>query len=453
MRLSLIVLTAATLLQLPAAADSPTTRLKELVSLEGVRDNQLIGYGIVVGLKSTGDRQQTLFTAQSLANMLQEMGVTVNPTLILVKNTAAVMVTATLPAFAQSGMRIDATVAAMGDSASLQGGLLLMTSLRGIDGQVYSIAQGPVVTGGFIAGGAGNTQTVNHPTVGRIPSGAMVERQSPAVEPTKEVRLQLHEADFTTAARIAEVVNHHFTPETKSIAHADNSGLVSVAIPSDFSSRTTEFVAELESLEVQTDRPAKVVINERTGTIVMCKEVRVSPVAIMHGDLTVEIQTTYDVTQPGPLSSGTTAVIPQVAVGVKEEKARNVVLKEGATVGNWCAHSIRSVPRRATSSRFCRACALPGHWNPRSRLYKHGSYGWYFIGNGFSGELLDTSKLRQQRRYSGESNLSRSVPERVGKNRYPRKDRRCRQTIRSLDDRSNSEIRAGSVGWRVARER
>jgi flagellar P-ring protein precursor FlgI len=167
MRLLLFTLTAALLLRLPVSADAPA-RLKELVSLEGVRGNQLIGYGIVVGLKGTGDRQQTLFTAQSLTNMLQQMGVTVNPSTILVKNTAAVMVTATLPPFAQSGMTIDATVAAMGDSASLQGGLLLMTSLRGIDGQVYSIAQGPVVTGGFIAGGAGNTQTVNHPTVGRI---------------------------------------------------------------------------------------------------------------------------------------------------------------------------------------------------------------------------------------------------------------------------------------------
>ena len=186
MRLSLLIIDrrgCCCSFRLPA--ESPTARLKELVSLEGVRENQLIGYGIVVGLKGTGDRQQTLFTAQSLTNMLQQMGVTVNPTTILVKNTAAVMVTATLPPFAQSGMQIDATVAAMGDSASLQGGLLLMTSLRGIDGQVYSIAQGPVVTGGFIAGGAGNTQTVNHPTVGRIPSGAIVERQSPAVEPTK----------------------------------------------------------------------------------------------------------------------------------------------------------------------------------------------------------------------------------------------------------------------------
>ncbi len=220
----------------------------------------------------------------------------------------------------------------MGDSSSLQGGLLLMTSLRGIDGKVYSIAQGPLVIGGYVAGGAGNTQVVNHPTMGRVPGGAIVERPSPAIEPTKQVRLQLHEADFTTAARIADAVNHHFNADTPAIAHADNSGLVSVAIPKEFSTRTTEFIAEIEGLTVQTDRPSKVVINERTGTIVMGKEVRVSPVAIMHGDLTVEIQTTYDVSQPGPLSNGSTQVTPQVSVGVKEEKARNVVLKEGATV-------------------------------------------------------------------------------------------------------------------------
>src|SRR5271170_1269750 len=233
MRLSIIMIAAA-LLQSPAAAADSPARLKELVSLEGVRQNQLIGYGIVVGLKGTGDRQQTLFTAQSLTNMLEQMGVTVNPTTILVKNTAAVMVTAMLPPFAQSGMQIDATVAAMGDSASLQGGLLLMTSLRGIDGQVYSIAQGPVVTGGFIVGGAGTTQTVNHPTVGRIPGGAIVEKPAPSVEPTTQVRLQLHQADFTTAARIAEAVNSHFPAEAKPLAHADNSGLVSVLIPARF---------------------------------------------------------------------------------------------------------------------------------------------------------------------------------------------------------------------------
>jgi flagellar P-ring protein precursor FlgI len=346
-RTSVLVLLGLFLVQLPTSAQPQAARLKELVSLEGVRDNQLIGYGIVVGLKGTGDRQQTLFTAQSLTNMLQQMGVTVNPSVILVRNTAAAMVTATLPPFAQPGMQIDVTVAAMGDAASLQGGLLLMTSLRGINGQVYSIAQGPVVTGGFILGSAGNSQTVNHPTMGRIPGGAIVERPAPSVIPSIQVRLQLHDADFTTAARIAEAVNRHFTAEPKPIAHADNSGLVSVAIPASFSTHPTEFVAELEALTVKTDRPARVVINERTGTIVMGKEVHVSPVAIMHGNLTVEIQTTYNVSQPNPLSRGTTEVVPQVSVGVKEEKARNVVLKEGATVEELvrALTSIGSTPR------------------------------------------------------------------------------------------------------------
>jgi flagellar P-ring protein FlgI len=345
--LSLAVLIAGSLLPLAAPADTSSARLKELVSLEGVRENQLIGYGMVVGLRGTGDRQQTIFTTQSLANLLRQMGVTVDPTLILVKNTAAVMVTATLPAFAQPGVQIDATVGAMGDAGSLQGGLLLMTSLRGIDGQVYSIAQGPVVTGSFIAGGAGNTQTLNHPTVGRVPGGAIVERAAPSVTPVKQVRLQLHQADFTTAARIADVVNQHFSSEPKPIAHADNSGLVSVAIPAEFSTRTTEFVASLEILKVETDRPARVVINERTGTIVMGKEVRVSPVAIMHGNLNVEIQTRYDVSQPNGFSQGTAQVTPEVSVGVKEENARNVVLKEGATVEELvrALTSIGSTPR------------------------------------------------------------------------------------------------------------
>ncbi len=341
--ISICVLTLAPAL----LAGNANVRLKELASLEGVRDNQLIGYGIVVGLNGTGDRRQTIFTAQSLANMLQQMGVTVTPTLLLVRNTAAAMVTATLPPFAQPGSRIDATVSAIGDSGSLQGGLLLMTSLRGIDGQVYSVAQGPVVTGGFIVGPAANSQTVNHPTMGRMPNGAIVERPAPTPAPSSPIRLQLHHADFTTAARIAEAVNQHFTTDKIPAAHADNSGLVSITVPADFMTRTTEFIAELERITVQTDRAAKVVVNERTGTIVMGKEVRVSPVAIMHGNLSVEIQTTYNVSQPNPLSSGTTQVVPQVSVGVKEEKARNVVLKEGATVEELvrALTSIGSTPR------------------------------------------------------------------------------------------------------------
>jgi flagellar P-ring protein precursor FlgI len=319
------------ILLLPASAETQKARLKDLVSLEGVRDNQLIGYGLVVGLRGTGDRQQTLFSVQSLTNLLQQMGVATAGS-IRVQNTAAVMVTATLPPFAQPGIKIDATVAAMGDAANLQGGILIMTSLRGVDGQVYSMAQGSVVTGGFVAGRGGNSQTVNHPTVGRVPSGATVERAAPSVTPKGGLRLQLKQADFTTAARISEVINQEFSHEGTPIAHADNSGVVSVQIPAAFAPRTTEFIAELEKLQVESDRPARVVVNERTGTIVMGKDVKVAPVAIMHGNLVVEIETTLAVSQPAPLSAGKTEVVPQVATAVKEEKARNLVLKEGATV-------------------------------------------------------------------------------------------------------------------------
>ena len=315
---------------LPAPA---STRLKELVSLEGMRDNQLVGYGLVVGLNGTGDRKQTIFSAQSLANMLQRMGVTINPTQITVKNTAAVMVTATLPPFAQPGTHIDVTAAAIGDAQNLQGGLLVLTSLHGADGQVYAVAQGAVVTGGFVAGRGGNNQTVNHPTVGRVPAGAIVERPAPSVNPTGLVRLQLRDADFTTSARIALAVNQKFAPAGAPVAHAENSALVTVSIPSDFSSHSIEFLSELEKVTVDADRPARVVVNERTGTIVMGGDVHISPVAIMHGNLTVQVQTTFTASQPAPLSrNGTTELVPQVDVSGKEDKAHNVVLKQGATV-------------------------------------------------------------------------------------------------------------------------
>jgi flagellar P-ring protein precursor FlgI len=325
----------------------PATRLKELATIEGVRENQLIGYGLVVGLAGTGDRRQTMFTAQSLTNMLERMGVSVSPTAIRVNNTAAVTVTATLPAFAQPGTRLDVTAAAIGDAANLQGGLLLITTLRGVDGQVYAMAQGPVVTGGFVAGRGGNSQTVNHPTVGRVPAGGIIERAAPSVTPGAQVRFQLSRTDFTTAARIAEAVNRRYGAVAKPLARAENPAVVSVDVPETYRQRTTDFIAELENITVETDRPARVVVNERTGTIVMGKEVRISPVAILHGNLTVEIQTTFSVSQPAPMSSGTTEVVPQVGVGIKEEKARNVVLKEGATVEELvrALTSIGSTPR------------------------------------------------------------------------------------------------------------
>jgi len=324
-------LLAGLLIALVAAADGAGARLKDLVSVEGVRENQLMGYGLVVGLAGTGDRKQTMFSAQSLTNLLERMGVSVAPTSIQVRNTAAVMVTATLPAFAQPGVRIDTTSAAIGDAANLQGGILLLTSLRGADGQVYAVAQGPVMTGGFAAGRNGTSQSVNHPTVGRTPNGAIVERVAPSQAPQTTVRLQLRQSDFTTSARIVEAVNRKFGAGTPP-ARAENPGLISVAIPPEFAGRATEFVAELESLTVEVDRPMRVVINERTGTIVLGKDVRIAPVAVLHGNLSVEIQTKFEVSQPAPHAPGTTEVVPQTDVTAKEEKARTLILKDGATV-------------------------------------------------------------------------------------------------------------------------
>src|SRR5258706_11381777 len=283
----LITLLVSMLLPLPAAASG--TRLKEIASLEGVRDNQLLGYGLVVGLNGTGDKRQTVFSAQALTNILQRMGVSVDPKSILVRNMAAVMVTANLPPFAQPGTRIDITASSIGDASNLQGGLLLLTPLKAADGQTYAVGQGAVVTGGFVAGKSGNNQTVNHPTVGRVPAGAIVEKAPPSVAPSKTLKLQLHLADFTTAARIVEVLNAKFAAGGPPVARAESSALVAVDVPASYLSRAVEFIAEMESLTVEADRIAKVVINERTGTIGLGKEGRISPVAIMHGAVSVEV--------------------------------------------------------------------------------------------------------------------------------------------------------------------
>jgi len=322
------------------------TRLKDLISIEGVRDNQLVGYGVVVGLAGTGDKRTTVFSAQSLANMLLRMGVSVNPNAMLVANVAAVMVTATLPPFAQPGSKLDVTVGAVGDASNLQGGLLVLTSLRGANGQVFAEAQGPVVTGGFKAGGGGNSQTVNHPTVGRIPEGGTVERGAPSVEPTGHMRLQLHNADFANSARIAEVINQKFGQQAL-VAQAENAGAVTVDIPTGWNHRVTEFIAAVEDLKVDVDLAAKIVVNERTGTIVIGKDVRISPVAILHGSLSVEIQTTYQASQPFPGSNGSTQVVPQQSVATNNQPAKSVVLQQGATVDELvrALTAIGSTPR------------------------------------------------------------------------------------------------------------
>jgi flagellar P-ring protein FlgI len=328
------------------AADEPT-RLKDLVSIEGVRDNQLFGYGIVVGLNRTGDSQQTVFSVQSLTNLLARMGVEVSPSLIQVRNTASVIVTADLPPFAQPGTRIDVAVGAVGDTTNLQGGILVLTPLKGADGQVYAVGQGSIITGGFLVGGGANTRGLNHPTAGRIPNGAIVEKVPPSVMPKGRIRLQLHQEDFTTAARIMEAINQKFGSATFHPAQADNSALVTVDMPPEYTSRSIQFMGDLENVTVTADRPARIVIDERTGTIIMGKEVRISPVAILHGGLTVQIQTTLNVSQPAPLAAGQTTVTPETTVTAKEDKAKSVVLQQGASVEELvrALSAIGSTPR------------------------------------------------------------------------------------------------------------
>lgn len=319
----------AALILIPCALHAEVARIRDLVSLEGARDNQLMGYGIVAGLARTGDSQTTLFSTQSLANLLKRMGVTVDPTQMQVHDMASVMVSATLPAYAQPGNKIDVTVSAIGDAKSLQGGVLLLTPLKAADGNVYAVAQGPVVTGAFIAGRLGSNESVNHPTVGRTPEGAIVERAPPSVAPGNHFKLQLHDADFATAAKIVEQLNTHFATM---VARADTPGVISVDVPALYPAGPVAFVAELEGLAIDAEHREKIVVNERTGTIVAGKDVMISPVSIMHGSLTVEVRTSYQVSQPAPMSQGKTEVVPQVDVKAKEDKAKNLVLDKGATI-------------------------------------------------------------------------------------------------------------------------
>jgi len=305
-------------------------RIKDIVTVEGVRDNPLIGYGMVVGLKNTGDRQQTIFTVQTLSNILQRMGVQFPPSTVVVKNVAAVLVTATLPPFAHPGIRIDVTVSSIGDASSLEGGLLLLTPLQGPDGQAYADAQGPLTLGGYTTGRLGAIRQVNHPTVGRIPAGAIVERGIP----TDRLRLPkfsllLRDADFTTARRLADAINQ----ETgKSVARAADSRSVEINPVYDGIQDLVGLMAQIENLEIAVDRPAKVVVNERTGTVVMGAEVRLGEVSILHGGLTIDIATQFQVSQPNPGARGETKVVPQTTTTATEAPVQRVELPPGATV-------------------------------------------------------------------------------------------------------------------------
>ncbi len=320
-------------------------RLKDLVNVDGVRTNQLVGYGLVVGLNGTGDGDQTKFTVQSVVNMLERFGIRVDRQQVKLKNVAAVMVTAELPAFVRQGQKIDVLVSSIGDAKSLQGGTLLLTPLRGPDGKVYALAQGPISIGGFAAGGAGGSVQKNHPTVGRIPSGAVVEREVPVDINDKGVlRLSFRQTDFTTVERAAEVINAFLGGP---FATPLDGRTVSLTVPPKYRRHVVKLLADIGDLSVEPDVPARVVIDERTGTVVMGENVRISKVAIAHGNLSVQIKEGASVSQPPPFSGGSTVVVPKTEITAKEEKARLVVLEEGASVGELvrALNAVGATPR------------------------------------------------------------------------------------------------------------
>jgi flagellar P-ring protein precursor FlgI len=306
-------------------ASAEAARIKDVAQVEGFRANQLFGYGLVVGLDGTGDRDNTEFTVQTLANLLQEYKIRVNPADVRVKNVAAVMVTAEVPPFVQPGTRLDAMISSVGDARSLSGGVLLLTPLKGPDGRVYAVVQGPVTLGGgFTAVGVGARISKNHQTVGRVTGGVLVERAIPSALTAgdNQIRINLNKPDFTTAKRIAEAIN---ASPLRARAQAISPGAVAVMLPDEFKSNPVAFVAALESVDIAPDAPARIVVNERTGTVIISKNVRIAPVAVAHAGLHITVKTEQRVSQPNPLGRGQTVVVPDTAVVVKEPENRQLV--------------------------------------------------------------------------------------------------------------------------------
>ena len=305
--------------------------LRDITQIEGVRDNQLVGYGLVIGLNRTGDTQQTFFTVQTLANSLQRMGVQISPGVVIVRNVAAVFVTATLPPFARPGMKVDVTVSSVGDAKSLEGGVLLLTALRSATGQVYAEAQGSLVIGGYSESMNGNVKAVNHVTVGRIAEGATVERDAAVnLSQFHVLSFLLQNADYTAATDVADVINTAFS---KNVATALDSRRIDVNVAATGITSIPGLIARVQRLAINVQPPAKVVINERTGTVVMGGDVRLSAVSIIHGDLTVDVQTVPLVSQPAPFSSGgTTTTVNQTTVNITDAPAKSIRLTAGANV-------------------------------------------------------------------------------------------------------------------------
>ena len=321
------------LVALFATSDAGAERIKDIASFSGIRDNEIMGYGLVVGLNGTGDKDGT-YIFQPFANMLNRMGINVSQADIKgkTKNIAAVIVTAKLPTMVRPGSAVDVQVSSIGDAKSLQGGTLLMAPMKGPDGNVYAVAQGPISIGGFSAGGGGTSTVKNHPNVGMIPNGAIVEKEVP-VQLNRKSRLDLLLAaqDITTSKRIADKINDQFK---SNIANAETPSMVAINVPQDYLGKVVDFMSRVELLDVAVDLPARVIINERTGTVVIGENVRISPIALAHGGLTIEIKTEFQVSQPQPFApnKAETVVVPKEQVKAEEKKGYLMEV-QGATIG------------------------------------------------------------------------------------------------------------------------
>jgi flagellar P-ring protein FlgI len=332
MRLAILLLSTLALWGAGPDTKRVEARLREVARLQGVRGNQLLGYGVVVGLDGSGDKDQTKFTVQSLTNLMARQGISLDPAAVKVKNVAAVMVTGELPPFARPGQRMDVTVSSTGDAKSLAGGTLLMTPMQGPDGPVYAVAQGPLLVGGFSASSGGASVTKNHPTAGRIPDGALVERSVAGADfnARTSLRYSLLEDDFTTAVRVVGAINEEMG---QGLARALDGRSIDVAVPPEFQGRAVEFVARLENLPVQLQSKSRVVVNEKTGTVIMGADVRLGAVAIVQGGLSITVSSTPLVSQPASLSQGKTVTAEKKDITAQEEKPKTLSIEAGVSVG------------------------------------------------------------------------------------------------------------------------
>jgi flagellar P-ring protein precursor FlgI len=338
-RIFLILLAAALL---PTQAEA--VRIKDIAVFSGVRDNQLTGYGLVVGLSGTGDKKDSAFTMRSMVNMLEKMGVRVDMKQMKPKNVAAVMVTARMPVSSKPGTRIDVTVSSLGDSTSLLGGVLIQTPLKGIDGKVYALAQGPLTVGGFSVGGNQAQAQKNITTVAQVPGGAIIERAVPfEFNSQQTLTLNMNNPDFTTTNQVVERINKALGGI---FARSVDVSTISLEIPSDFKGNMVPLMASLENIEITPDTAARVVVDEKTGTIILGRDVRISRVAVAHGNLHVTVQENQEVSQPGPFSGGSTAITQSTDLASREEQ-RNLNILEGATLQELvdALNSVGATPR------------------------------------------------------------------------------------------------------------